>query len=108
MKYVFDLDGTLCTNTDGKYKDAKPIQERINKVNKLYDEGNEIIILTARGMGRYKNDCRKAYNHFYTLTKNQLSEWGIKHHDLFLGKPSGDIYIDDKGERDENFFNTRD
>ena len=25
-----------------------------------------------------------------------------------MGKPSGDIYIDDKGEKDENFFNARD
>ena len=64
-KVIFDLDGTLCTNTNGKYKDAKPIKERIEKVNNLYEEGNQIIILTARGMGRYNNDPRKAYNHFY-------------------------------------------
>lgn len=47
--YCFDLDGTLCTNEKGKYKKVKPLKDRIEKVNKLYDEGNKIIILTARG-----------------------------------------------------------
>ena len=31
---------------------------------------------------------------------------GAKHHQLFLGKPSGDYYIDDKGVNDEDFFDT--
>ena len=42
--YCFDLDGTLCTLTDGKYEKAQPIIDRIQKVNKLYDEKNTIII----------------------------------------------------------------
>ena len=37
-------------------------------------------------------------------TKQQLEKWGVKYHKLFLGKPSGDIYIDDKGIKDEDFF----
>ena len=108
MKYVFDLDGTLCTNTHGSYEKAQPLKERIKVVNELFDEGNEIIILTARGMGRYGNCRSKAISEFYEFTKGQLEEWGVKYHDLFLGKPSGDIYVDDKGEKDEDFFNTRD
>ena len=39
------------------------------------------------------------------LTENQLREWGVKYHYLFLGKPAGDIYIDDKGMQDKIFFN---
>jgi len=30
--------------------------------------------------------------------------WGCKYHQLFLGKPSGDFYIDDKGINDTDFF----
>ena len=41
---------------------------------------------------------------FFNFTKEQLEEWGVKHHDLFLGKPAGDLYIDDKGMKDEDFF----
>tara|TARA_R100000458_G_C8249539_1_gene226779 strand:- start:1065 stop:1391 length:327 start_codon:yes stop_codon:yes gene_type:complete len=107
MKYVFDLDGTLCTNTYGSYEKAQPLKERIKVVNELFDEGNEIIILTARGMGRHGNCRSKAISEFYEFTKGQLEEWGVKYHDLFLGKPSGDIYVDDKGAKDEDFFNTK-
>ena len=59
-------------------------------------------------MGRHKNNSRKARNQFYHQTEKQLNSWGVKFHDLFLGKPAGDFYIDDKGTRDEDFFDTKD
>jgi ribonucleotide monophosphatase NagD (HAD superfamily) len=104
MTYVFDIDGTICTKTDGAYSTAKPIEERIQKINKLYEEGNTIIFLTARGMGRTSNDADLAHKLFYDITYNQLKRWGVRFNKLFLGKPSGDIYIDDKGISDEQFF----
>ena len=33
MTYVFDIDGTICTKTDGEYGEAEPIQERIDEIN---------------------------------------------------------------------------
>ena len=104
MIYVFDIDGTICTLTDGEYLAAKPLRSRIDKVNALYDEGHTIIFQTARGMGRSNNTEQFAYAKFYDITKQQLQDWGVKHHSLFLGKPAGDIYIDDKGIRDNDFF----
>ena len=35
LTYVFDIDGTLCTLTDGDYEQAKPMIDRIEKVNEL-------------------------------------------------------------------------
>ena len=55
-------------------------------------------------MGRSDNSATYANEAFYDLTKQQLDAWGVKHHGLFLGKPAGDVYIDDKGRRDEDFF----
>jgi hypothetical protein len=104
MKYVFDIDGTICTQTDGDYSKAKPIKDRIKKNNKLFDQNHVIIYLTARGMGRTDNNVIESYKLFYEFTKNQLDQWGVKYHDLFLGKPSADIYVDDKGEKDEDFY----
>ena len=104
MVYVFDIDGTICTKTDGNYEEALPLQERIDVINKLYDEGNTIHFLTARGMGRTDNSQIFANRLFFNFTANQLSDWGVKYHQLFLGKPSGDIYIDDKGVSDVKFF----
>jgi hypothetical protein len=95
--YCFDLDGTLCTNTEGEYESAVPFQGRISKVNALYEEGNNILIYTARGTVT-GIDWRK-------LTEKQLSLWGVKYHELRLGKPFADVYIDDRAISDGDFFN---
>ena len=108
MTYVFDIDGTICSLTDGDYDNAEPLEDRIAIINELYDAGNTIIFHTARGMGRTKNSTMLADRLFRQKTKVQLYNWGVKYHSLFLGKPSGDIYIDDKGMKDEDFFDTRD
>ena len=108
MTYVFDIDGTVCSITEGDYSKAEPIQDRIDKINKLYESGNTIIFHTARGMGRSGNSASFAHRLLYKKTLKQLNGWGIKFHELFMGKPSGDIYIDDKGVRDEDYFNTKD
>lgn len=104
MKYVFDIDGTICTNTNGNYEYAEPLMDRIKQINQLYDDGNFIFFHTARGMGRSFNRSAEAYELFYELTEEQLNKWGVKYHELFLGKPSGDVYIDDKGVNDGQFF----
>jgi len=107
MIYVFDIDGTICAKDkfeDIDYESSKPIKDRVAVVNKLYDEGHTIIFQTARGMGRFNNDTSKAIEMFYDFTANQLNSWGIKYHQLFLGKPAGSLYIDDKGIKDEDFF----
>ena len=94
MTYVFDIDGTICSLSGGDYKSAEPYHDRIKKINDLYDEGHTITFHTARGMGRYSNNRSLAESEFWTFTRRQL----------MLGKPSGDIYIDDKGIKDEDFF----
>ncbi|MAG26997.1 hypothetical protein CMI47_15775 [Candidatus Pacearchaeota archaeon] len=104
MTYVFDIDGTICSLTNGNYGFAIPYMDRIEKINQLYDEGNTIIFHTARGMGRSDNSVASACTAFEEDTKRQLKGWGVKYHHLFLGKPSGDIYIDDKGISDDSFF----
>ena len=104
MTYVFDIDGTICETENSDYESSKPIQSRIDKINSLYDDGNKIIFHTARGMGRSDNSSAYAHLVFHKLTKMQLESWGVKFHSLHLGKPSGDIYIDDKGIGDGDFF----
>ncbi len=95
-KYCFDLDGTLCTNTEGEYASAEPILKRISVVNKLYDGGHEITIFTARGT-ETGIDWRQ-------LTEEQLVLWGLKYHRLILGKPFAHKYIDDRAVSDIDFF----
>ena len=55
-------------------------------------------------MGRCGGNVASAYSMWYTLTYNQLNDWGCEFHQLILGKPHADHYIDDKGIFDQNFF----
>ena len=105
--YVFDIDGTICTLTSGNYSEALPFKDRIEKINSLYLAGNYIVFQTARGMGRFKNDKDKSISTFYDITVKQLNDWGVRYNELHLGKPAGDYYIDDKGIKDEDFFDAR-
>ena len=102
--YVIDIDGTICSDSFGEYEKAKPIKSRIDLVNKLYQDGNRIIFLTARGMGSSGNNSVVANEKWFDFTKKQLDQWGVKYHALFLGKPAADQYIDDKGVAPEIFF----
>ena len=112
MRYCVDIDGTICTPTIGRdYHKAEPWQDRIKVLNKLYDDGNYIIYFTARAMGRFSDQphtiaAQKAKEVLFDLTKQQLNDWGVKYHELIMGKPHADLFIDDKGINCDDFFNT--
>ena len=111
-RYCVDIDGTICTPGTCKscqYEGATPNKDRIEKINKLYDEGHYIIYMTARAMGRNKDlpnaeATIKAEEVLKPLTKLQLDIWGCKYHELIMGKPHADYFIDDKAVNDEDFF----
>ena len=95
MDIFVDIDETICnTRRDRDYSKSTPIDEHIQKINKLYDEGHHIVYWTARGSGSGID--------WKDLTEKQLSAWGVKHHELRLGKPSYDLLICDKSDRIEN------
>jgi len=105
--YVVDIDGTICTQSEGDapdYSEAYPIRVRIEAINSLYDQGATIIYCTARGMGRTSGNQIASIALFYQDTANQLEEWGVKYHQLCLGKPAGDVYIDDKAINANDYF----
>jgi len=92
----FDLDNTLCRTEKNYYKKSKPIKKKIILVNNLYNRGFIIKIFTARFMGRSNENIREAKKRGFNFTKNQLKKWGVKYHKLIFGKPSYDLFIDDK------------
>lgn len=97
MTYCFDLDDTLCKTQGQDYLRATPIVERVNQVNKLYNEGNQIIIESARGSLTGKN--------WTPQTQEQLKKWGLKYHKLRCGtKIAADYYIDDKALNSNDWF----
>jgi hypothetical protein len=86
--YCIDIDNTICTTDGNHYELAEPKDDVIDKVNALYDTGDTIKIFTARGSSSGKN--------WRPLTKWQLENWGVKYHELIMGKPSADIFVDDR------------
>jgi hypothetical protein len=96
MKYMIDIDGTICNNTNGDYQSAIPYINRIVHFNKLFDEGHEIHYWTARG-GNSGID-------WTTTTRQQFANWQVKYTSLSMNKPTYDIWIDDKAINVENYF----
>tara|TARA_Y100001938_G_scaffold149605_1_gene236994 strand:- start:2092 stop:2379 length:288 start_codon:yes stop_codon:yes gene_type:complete len=93
MIIYVDIDGTICDSTP-HYEDAKPIQKNIDKINKLYDDGHTIIYWTARGTVTNID--------WLEITQQQLFDWGCKSHDIRVGKPEYDMWIDDKSFKIED------
>ena len=97
MIIYIDIDETICyTSKNRDYRFATPITERIEKINKLYDEGNYIVYWTARGSVT-KIDWRD-------LTIEQLKKWNAKYSELRMDKPYYDLFIDDKNINSDEFF----
>lgn len=104
--YIFDLDDTLCYrhNTTDDYFDSIPYVERIKEVNELYDNGHTVKVYTARRMTKDSADVHLIYFKMFEKVKKQLDDFGLKYHQLILGKPSYDIWVDDKAINDKEFF----
>lgn len=107
MIYFVDIDGTICESRVMKrirlndptisYEDVNPYFDRIEQINKLYDEGNEIVYWTGRGVATGED--------WTELTTKQLEKWGCKYHKLITNdKPHFDMYICDKSFNSEIYF----
>jgi len=93
--FCFDIDGTICTNTDGDYLKAKPHVQRIQHLNRLHHAGHTIKLFTARGSST-GFDWRE-------LTILQLAQCEINYHELIMGKPHADLFIDDRAVHSEAY-----
>jgi len=91
----FDIDNVICRTKGNNYTLSKPDIKSIKVINSLYDKGFNIKIFTARYMGRFKENKKKVL-HKKNETENYLKKWGLKFDELIMGKPSYDIFVDDK------------
>lgn len=85
MQIIIDLDGTICTEEKTYSRSlAKPLEGAITSINNLFEAGNIIIIYSARTWMEFE------------MTTVWLKKHEIKYHQLVLGKPIGDVWIDDR------------
>lgn len=79
------MDGTICSEERQFSRClAKPKANAIETINKLYESGNTIIIYSARTWVEYE------------MTVDWLNKHGVRYHQLMMGKPIGDVWIDDR------------
>lgn len=82
--FFVDIDGTII-----KYREfdkllntePEPIQDVIDFLNNQYDEGDVIIITTARPI------------HYEVFTKQELMKVGIKYHQIIFDCGRGNRYV---------------
>jgi hypothetical protein len=96
MRICFDIDGVLCGQVEGNYQDAQPSRAMIALLNRLYDRGDTIVLHTSRFMGRAKSNPQEAERIGRGFTERQLAAWGVRYHELWMGKPRYDYVIDDR------------
>jgi len=94
MIIYVDIDNTICDTKNSDYENSTPRYEQIEKINKLHNEGNEIVYWTARG-GHSGIDWSR-------FTKKQIDNWGCCYTRIEKQKkPSYDLFICDKTKRIE-------
>ena len=98
-RFCFDLDNTLVTypKISGDYSSVEPIHKNIEYLKFLKENGNYIIIYTARRMKTHKGNVGAIISDVGRVTIDTLSRFEIPYDELFFGKPHADFYIDDLG-----------
>ena len=85
MEIIIDIDGTLCEELPKLQRSlAKPMPGSVEAVNRLVEEGHTIILYSAREWGEFR------------MTEDWLKRNRFKYNRLILGKPIGDLWIDDR------------
>jgi hypothetical protein len=91
MNIYVDIDDTICYYKNGNIGDytlALPHTQKITLINKLYRRGHTITYWTARGTVTKRD--------WFSITEQQLQDWGCNYNNLIMGKPAYDLFIDDK------------
>ena len=88
MRLVIDLDGTICSEHRQFSRSlAKPLDAAVESLRQLRELGHTIIVYSARTWEEYE------------MTVDWLDRHKIPFDQLILGKPQGDIWIDDRALR---------
>ena len=89
---MVDIDGTICTEERTFERPlATPLPGARERINGWVDPGHSIILWPARGWEHYK------------VTTTWLTDQDFRYHQLLMGKPIVDHFIDDRAYRFEGW-----
>lgn len=105
MRYCFDIDGTIAElRKDGQsYSEVLPKEFAVEYLKKLKDAGHYIILHTARNMETFSSNLGKINAIQGPILYEWLKKYQIPYDEIYFGKPSADVYIDDKGLKFESW-----
>ena len=96
---VVDVDGVIADTNGSDYKNSKPLKYGIDWVNKRYEQGYYIIIMTARYDKIEFGNLARQYEAGYIELVDWLNKHSVKRHEVRMGKPRAFLYIDDRAAR---------
>lgn len=92
---MIDLDGVLATEERTFERPlAAPLPGAVEAIRQLRAAGHTVVVYTARGWAEYR------------YTKQWLDDNGFEYDGLHMGKPIGDVWIDDRAIRHESWDDT--
>jgi capsule biosynthesis phosphatase len=97
LRFCFDLDNTLVTypKVKGDYTTVEPINQNVNYLKFLKENGHTIIIYTARRMKTHGGNVGMVVQDIASITIETLNNFEIPYDELYFGKPYANYYIDD-------------
>jgi capsule biosynthesis phosphatase len=96
MRFCFDIDGVVF-KINSNYEKHEPIYETVNYMIHLKKMNHTIILYTARKMSTHNGNIGLINKNIVEKTLYNLNRFNIPFDEIYFGKPSADIYIDDKG-----------
>jgi hypothetical protein len=99
MIYYFGIDNIICKTNGTEYENSSPYEDRIEIINKLFDDGNTIC---------YNSDREQKTGESQTmLLYKQLKDWKCKYTSIKLDMLHYDYLIDNNTYTGNNFFETK-
>lgn len=109
MKFVMDIDGTICPikQPDQKYKDLVPYSAVVKKMKYYKENGATIILYTSRNVNTYKGNLGLINANTAKTLLVWLDKWEIPYDEIIYGKPwpgHEGFYVDDRSVRPDEFL----
>ena len=79
MRIAIDFDDTIFNK-----KTRAPMEHAVETINQMVEDGHQITIFTNRPDYQYPD------------VEAMLKAWGVRYDRIICGKPSYDVFIDDK------------
>lgn len=111
MIIYLNIDDTVCDMPEGEvdYSLATPIKGNIDKANKMFDEGHQIVYWTDRAVPNEEpyraikgSDLVKESRNLRICketSRDQLKKWNVKFHNIRFDLPNFDVMISDKAKK---------